>query len=127
MSLSSFILASSSGDRTSSSKGDVRRENELLCAELESLQRELKKLKQVTEQLTRDYEESKDFDPLRRYEKLKGMIKRTILHLKLNPDDQMNVHVQGKPAGVGGLMQGCREYAMQVEGAKRREEKYARK
>jgi hypothetical protein len=33
-----------------------------------------------------DYERSKDFDPLRRYGLLKGMIKRTILHFKLNDD-----------------------------------------
>ncbi|OWF49580.1 uncharacterized protein LOC110451523 [Mizuhopecten yessoensis] len=100
----------------SNSKDDVRKENELLWTELDSLQREHKKLKQVVEQLARDYEESKYFDPLRRYEKMKGMIKRTILHLRLNQDDK------GSSCGISGLIQSCRDYAHQVEAGKRREQ-----
>lgn len=113
MSLPSFILAS---NERSNSRDDVRKENDLLWTELDSLQREHKKLKQVVEQLARDYEESKYFDPLRRYEKMKGMIKRTILHLRLNHDDK------GSSCGISGLIQSCRDYAHQVEAGKRREQ-----
>ena len=122
MNFSSKILATASGERTGA-KDDVRKENEVLSAELDNLSREHKQLKQIVEQLDRDYEESKAFDPLRRYEKLKGMIKRTILHLRLNPDEPNSV--QG--VGLGGLVQGCRSYNHQAESARRREDKYSSK
>ena len=122
MSFPSLILASTLSDR-SGSKDNARKENELLCSELDNLQREQKKLKQIVEQLARDYEESKGYDPIRRYERLKGMIKRTIMHLRLNPDEPGSA--QGP--GIGGLVQGCKDYSYQVESAKRREEKYSGK
>ena len=119
MSLRFLILASITNDR-SGPKDDVRKENELLCAELDNLQREQKKLKQIVEQLSMDYEASKTFDPLRRYERLKRMIKRTTMHLRLNLDEPNST--QGP--GVGGLIQGCKDYSYQLESARRREEKY---
>ncbi|KAH3869310.1 uncharacterized protein LOC127867988 [Dreissena polymorpha] len=109
------------GEKTSM-KDDVRKENEQLCIELDNLGREHKKLKQIVDQLSTDYEESKAYDPLRRYEKLKGMVKRTIMHLKLNPDEPNTIQ-----AGVvGGLMQGCRDISHQAESARRREDKYSK-
>lgn len=121
MSFTSFILASSSSADRSSSKDDVRKEHELLSTELDSLYREHKKLKQFVEQLERDYEESKEFDPVRRYDKLKGMIKRVVLHIRLNQDDK------GSNPGIGSLLQGCRDYTYQVEAGKKREERYQSK
>lgn len=115
MSLSSLFLAASVADRTS--RDEARRENEQLSAEVEGAQREYKKLKQVVEHLTRDYEASKDFDPLRRYKKMKGMVKRTVLHLRLDPDQQ------GSSQGIVGLVQGCKDYTLQLEGVKRRGER----
>ena len=67
-------------------KENIRTVHEQLCKELNSLQREYKHVRQVVDALHQDYERSKDFDPLRRYGLLKGMIKRTILHFKLNDD-----------------------------------------
>ena len=64
MSLTSLLLAASATD-------EVRRENEALSTELEAAQREHKKLRQVVEQLSRDYDEAKELDPLRRYQRLK--------------------------------------------------------
>lgn len=122
MSFPSLILATASGDR-SGGKDDTRKENEQLCAEIDSLGRDHKKLKQIVEHLTRDYEDSKGYDPLRRYEKLKGMVKRTIMHLKLNPDEPNMV----QNIGLGGLVQGCRDFSHQAESARRREEKYSSK
>ena len=120
MSFTSLILATASGDR-SGSKDDVRRENENLCSEIDNLSREHKKLKQIVEQLDREYEDSKGYDPLRRYEILKGMVKRTIMHLRLNPDEPN----ASAGLGIGGLVQGCRDYNHQLESARRREEKYS--
>ena len=64
MSLTSLLLAASATD-------EVRRENEALSTELEAAQREHKKLRQVVEQLSRDYDDAKELDPLRRYQRLK--------------------------------------------------------
>lgn len=111
-----------SSDR-SGLRDDARKENELLCTELDNLQREQKKLKQIVEQLANDYESSKSFDPLRRYERLKTMIKRTTMHLRLNQDDTSST----QSSGIGGLAQGCKDYSYQLESAKRREKKYERK
>ncbi|KAK7493328.1 hypothetical protein BaRGS_00015454, partial [Batillaria attramentaria] len=104
-------------DVAGSATEEVRRENEALSTELETAQREHKKLRQVVEQLSRDYDESKELDPLRRYQRLKGMAKRTVLHLRLDPDKL------GSSQGIVGLAQGCKEYACHVEGQKRREER----
>ncbi|XP_025116247.1 uncharacterized protein LOC112577394 [Pomacea canaliculata] len=110
MSLSSLLMASGANE-------EARRENEALTSELEAAQREHKKLRQVVEQLSRDYEAAKDLDPLRRYQRLKGMAKRTVLHIRLDPDQT------GSSQGIVGLAQGCKEYASHVEGQKRREER----
>ena len=118
----SLILATASGER-SAAKDDAKRENEHLCAEIDSLGREIKKLKQIVDHLSRDYEDSKGYDPLRRYEKLKGMVKRTIMHLRLNPDEPNTV----QNIGVGGLIQGCKDFSRQAESARRREDKYSSK
>lgn len=64
MSLSSLLMASGANE-------EARRENEALTSELEAAQREHKKLRQVVEQLSRDYQAAKDLDPLRRYQRLK--------------------------------------------------------
>lgn len=122
MSFRFLILASVTGDRTSL-KDDARKENELLCSELDNLLREQKKLKQIVEQLATEYEESKRLDPLRRYKKLKTMIKRTTMHLRLNQDESVST----LSSGVCGLVQGCKDYSYQMESAKRREEKYESK
>ncbi|XP_060556181.1 uncharacterized protein LOC132716869 isoform X1 [Ruditapes philippinarum] len=113
--------STASGER-SAAKEDAKRENEQLCAEIDSLGREIKKLKQIVDHLSRDYEDSKGYDPLRRYEKLKGMIKRTIMHLRLNPDEPNTV----QNIGIGGLVQGCKDFSHQAESARRREDKYAK-
>lgn len=122
MSFPSLILATASGER-SGAKEDARKENEQLCAEIDSLGRDHKKLKQIVEHLSRDYEESKGYDPLRRYEKIKGMVKRTVMHLRLNPDEPNTI----QSFGVGGLMQGCKDFSHQAESARRREDKYSSK
>lgn len=107
-----FILASSLTDK---SKDDTRRVNELLFTELENLQREYKRERQVVDQLTKDYVESKDYDPVRRYEKLKVMVKRTIMHFKVNSEEQI------KGAAAAAANQGT-----QAEALKRCEEKYSK-
>ncbi|XP_041364772.1 uncharacterized protein LOC121380087 isoform X2 [Gigantopelta aegis] len=110
--------ATSVADRVS--REEVRRENEHLATELDVVQREYKKLKQIVDQLGREYEDSKEFDPVRRYKRLKGMIKRTVLHLHLDPDQK------GSTQRVVGIMQGCKEYAQQMESQKRRGERIAK-
>lgn len=122
MSFPSLILATASGDRVGG-KDDVRKENEQLSSEVDSLSRDHKKLKQIIEHLERDYEESKAYDPLRRYEKLKGMVKRTIMHLRLNPDEPNTI----QNVGLAGLVQGCKDFSHQAESARRREDKYSSK
>ena len=62
--------------------------NEILCLECAQSQEEYKRLKGVIEQLEREYDDSKEVDYFRRYGMLKGMIKRSILHVKLQQDDQ---------------------------------------
>ena len=47
-----------------------------------------------------------------------GMAKRTVLHLRLDPDK-----LGGSSQGIVGLAQGSKQYACQVEGQKRREER----
>ncbi|KAL4240643.1 hypothetical protein ACF0H5_001434 [Mactra antiquata] len=122
MSFPSLILATASGERVGV-KDDIRKENEQLSAEVDSLSRDHKKLKQIIEHLERDYEESKAYDPLRRYEKLKGMVKRTIMHLRLNPDEPNTI----QNVGLAGLVQGCKDFSHQAESARRREDKYSSK
>ena len=51
------------------------------------------------EQMSREYEDSKDLDFIRRYALLKGMIKRTIMHLKLQNQED---HGSGTGGGGGG-------------------------
>ncbi|XP_014789061.1 uncharacterized protein LOC106882793 [Octopus bimaculoides] len=104
-----FIITSSLAEKN---KDETRRMNEVLFLELETLQREYKRSRQVVEQLTKDYEESKDLDPVRRYEKLKVMVKRTIMHFKVNSEEQI------KEAAAAAACQGT-----QAEALKRRGEK----
>ena len=108
-------------------KDDLRRDNERMCSDIETLSREHKKLKQIVDQLRQDYEQSKEFDPVRRYDKLKGMVKRTIMHIKLSAAD-IPTTTAVKP-GMRRLsyVQGCKELNFQSEIAKRREEKYSSK
>ncbi|XP_064607525.1 uncharacterized protein LOC135472010 isoform X2 [Liolophura sinensis] len=109
--------------QTPQSKDDVKKESERLFTELDSLTREYKRLRQVVEQLGREYEESKDYDPVRRYEKLKGMVKRTIMHLRVTQEEQGTS--PGGASGGTGLVQGCKEYAFQMESLKKREEHFS--
>ncbi|XP_076458221.1 uncharacterized protein LOC143291956 [Babylonia areolata] len=99
---------------------EVRRENEALSVELEAAQREHKKLRQVVEQLAREYDEAKELDPVRRYQRLKGMAKRTVLHLRLDPD---KLGGGGEAGGIVGLAQGCKSSTSHSQGQKRREER----
>ena len=78
---------------TDKSKDDVKRENDMICNEYECSQTEYKRFRAVIDQLGREYEQSKDFDMFRRYGLLKGMIKRTILHMKMN--DERSTEVGG--------------------------------
>lgn len=57
------------------------------------MQEEYKHLRGVVEQLSREYEDSKEVDFFRRYGMLKGMIKRSVLHLKLTSNEEHNPHV----------------------------------
>lgn len=67
---------------------DALKVNEQLCLEIASTQEEYKRLRGVIDQLSREYETSKDLDLFRRYGMLKGMIKRSVLHLKLSNEDK---------------------------------------
>lgn len=121
----SVLLPASTTPQTPQSKDDVKKESERLFTELDTLTREYKRLRQVVEQLGREYEESKDYDPVRRYEKLKGMVKRTIMHLRVNQEEQ-GASPAGATGGTG-LVQGCKEYAFQMESLKKREEHFSGK
>ena len=87
-------------------------------SEYDGLEQEYKKLKAAVEQLRAEYEQSKDYDFVRRYGLLKGMIKRTVVHLRLSNTEQS----QGQS---GGLVNVCKEYANAKEKLRKREEKYA--
>ena len=76
---------------------DARRLNEQLSGECNQVQDEYKRLRGVIDQLSREYETSKDLDLFRRYGMLKGMIKRSVLHLKLSNEDKN--HAQSAVAG----------------------------
>ena len=119
----SFTIIASAARRRSSVKDGAKKENERLCNELDTLHREQKKLKQVVEQLATDYEESKQYDPLRRYKRMKGIVKRTVMHFRLNPDQPDSA----EGLGTGGLVQNYRTHSYQLESARRREEKYSSK
>lgn len=103
------------------SKDEVRKENDVLLSEYDQLEQEYKKLKGAIEQLQREYEQSKEYDFVRRYPLLKGMIKRMVVHLKLSADQNQ----QGSGGQIGGLVNACKEYANAKEKLKRREEKYS--
>ena len=57
------------------------------------MQKEYKRLRAVVDQLEREYEESKDVDMLRRYGMLKGMIKRSVMHLKVSAEENKQVQI----------------------------------
>lgn len=50
-------------------------------------------MRSVIDQLSKEYEDSKDVDVFRRYAILKGMIKRCIMHLTLSNDEQVQPHL----------------------------------
>lgn len=75
--------------RVASDRDDVRRANEQLSVDCGQAQEELKRLRQAVEQMAREYEDSKELDFIRRYGVLKRMIKRTIMHLKLSNEDNI--------------------------------------
>ncbi len=76
--------------RSGSEKDELRRTHELLCYECGNAHCRYKTLRGVIEQLSREYEDSKEVDYFRRYRLLKGMIKRSILYLKLRENDDSN-------------------------------------
>ena len=67
-------------------KEDVWKVNESLSQEYSTAQEEYKRMRAVVDQLGREYDDSKEVDYFRRYGMLKGMIKRSVLHLKLKDD-----------------------------------------
>ncbi|XP_064635583.1 uncharacterized protein LOC135492828 isoform X2 [Lineus longissimus] len=113
--LTRWLTGSDSGPDFKS-KDEVKKENETLAEEYNGINQDYKKLKGVIDQLEREYEESKDYDFVRRYGILKGMIKRTVVHLKLSN--------QAEQDGKSGLVTSCKEYARQKEEMRKREEKY---
>ena len=72
-------------------KDELRKLHDRLCQECNSTQDEYKRLRGVIEQLSREYEDSKEIDFFRRYGMLKAMIKRSIMHLTLSKDDRNHV------------------------------------
>ena len=94
-------------------RNDPRQINEHLSAEAETLQKEYKRLKQIVEQLSNEYERSKELDPIRRYRQLKGMIKRCVLHLHIKVDESSDD------------LHNSKEFSYNLEIAKGREEKYS--
>ena len=69
-------------------KDEMRKLHDRLCQECNSSHDEYKRLRGVIEQLSREYEDSKEIDFFRRYGMLKAMIKRSIMHLTLSKDDK---------------------------------------
>lgn len=90
----------------SDAKDDARRANDQLYAELTQAQDDMKRLRQAVDQMTREYETSKDVDVFRRYGQLKRVIKRAIMHLKLHQtsttDDQHAAAASSCGGGGGG-------------------------
>ena len=68
-------------------RDDLRRLNEQLCWECESAREQHRRLKETVDNLKREYEASKDVDVFRRYKLLKGMIKRSVTHVRLRTDE----------------------------------------
>jgi len=73
-------------------RDDARRLNEQLVSELSAAQDDMKRLRQVIDQMAREYEAAKELDVFRRYGVLKRTVKRTVMHLRLHQnsaaDDQ---------------------------------------
>ncbi|XP_061180987.1 uncharacterized protein LOC133189611 [Saccostrea echinata] len=114
---SSAVQGKSLNQERGQDKENIRKTHEQLCMELNSLQREYKHVRQVVYTLQQDYERSKDFDPLRRYGLLKGMIKRTILHFKLNED---KVPGSISMTGIRSLANGYKELSYTLELTRRK-------
>jgi len=53
-------------------------------SELSTAQDDMKTLRQVIDQMAREYEAAKDVDVFRRYVMLKRTVKRTVMHLRLH-------------------------------------------
>jgi len=66
-----------------------------LTSEYANVMSEYQHLRRVIDQLRRDYDESKEFDCFRRYARLKRMIKRSVIHLRLqsSKDESSSVHL----------------------------------
>nr|CAH8863710.1 unnamed protein product [Trichobilharzia regenti]CAH8863712.1 unnamed protein product [Trichobilharzia regenti] len=62
----------------------ARTEFKRLKLENECLTSEWKQIRKILEQLQTDYETSRPLDPLRRYKSLQGMIKRIVMHIRIN-------------------------------------------
>ncbi|CAH8863837.1 unnamed protein product [Trichobilharzia szidati] len=62
----------------------TRTEFKRLKLENEYLTSEWKQIRKILEQLQTDYETSRPLDPLRRYKSLQGMIKRIVMHIRIN-------------------------------------------
>ncbi len=73
-------------------KEDVWKIHEALSKESGDAQDEYKRMRAVVGQLRDEYDNSKEVDYFRRYGMLKGMIKRSVLTLKLK--DDTNQHQQ---------------------------------
>lgn len=102
--------------------------NQKLYEEYDLLQTEYKRLKSYIEHLEREYAECKQlFDFFRRYQKLKGMIKRLVMYLKLANNEliDMNLLHDNSKSSVGGLMQNSREIVKKSEMSKQRQQKHA--
>ena len=67
---------------------ELRRTNEQLCWECAMTREEHRLLKETVDNLKREYETSKDVDAFRRYMLLKGMIKRSVTHVRLRTDER---------------------------------------
>ena len=81
-------------------KDDVWKVHEQLSYEYGQAQEDYKRLRAVVDQLTREYEDSKELDSFRRYGMLKGMIKRTSMHLKVKDDAN---HMPITPTNARGM------------------------
>ena len=124
--LSTYLFAANPLTESGGAKGKWRRENEKLCEDSECLQIQCKNYRDVIEQLERDYEASKELDIFRRYSRLKTMIRRTIMHVRMENPQKGQEDVS--KVGIAGLVAATARPSMvgrpRVD-KKRIEERYA--
>lgn len=110
-------------------KDPAKELNQKLYVDYDQLQTEYKRLKSYIEHLEREYAECKElFDFFRRYQKLKGMIKRLIMYLKLSNNELIDanaLHEEESSPGIIKLMQSTREFIKRSEMSKLRKQKHA--